>query len=103
LSPALGPGWVGYVGFEAAHLLERIRSGPDKRPDRLRLPTVRMALYDRVIVLDETGRHAFAVRAPSPALSSLHPNSHDADWRERWSAAAALAKAQPPPGTGGAV
>jgi para-aminobenzoate synthetase component I len=57
----LAPGWVGYVGFEMAQHLERL---PQTRPDDLGLPLMRLALFDRAIVLDHDRHLAFALAAP---------------------------------------
>ena len=83
LAAGLSPGWAGYVGFEMARHLERL---PASHREDLGLPLMRLALYDRGIVLDHRSRRAAAVRA-SPAR--LGTTDHDVDWIERWSAAAA--------------
>jgi para-aminobenzoate synthetase component 1 len=56
----IAPGWVGYVGFEMARQLERL---PSSHREDLGLPLLRMALYDRGIVLDHRRRRAYAVGA----------------------------------------
>lgn len=83
LPAGLSPGWVGYVGFEMARHLERL---PASHREDLGLPLMRLALYDRGILLDHRRRRAAAVRAPRAQPSH---RDHDADWIERWSAAAA--------------
>lgn len=54
----LTPGWIGFAGFAAAGLLERVacRSGPDE-------VTARFALYEQGVVLDHEARRAVAVGA----------------------------------------
>ncbi len=82
LPGGLSPGWVGYVGFEMARHLERL---PASRREELGLPLMRLALYDRGILLDHRRRRATAVRAPQTRPG---PRDRDADWIDRWSAAA---------------
>ncbi len=57
----LAPGWVGFIGFEAAAQLERL---PSPRGDHFALPTARLALYDSVAVVDPAARRAAVVTAP---------------------------------------
>ncbi|MCK4342276.1 MAG: anthranilate synthase component I family protein, partial [Phycisphaerae bacterium] len=78
---SLSPGWVGYVGFEMARQLERL---PATRHEDLGMPLLRMALFDRGIVLDHHARRAFAVHAPAVA-PSLRQHLRVA---QRWIAAA---------------
>ena len=80
----LSPGWVGYIGFEMARQLERL---PHSHAEDLGLPLLRLALYDRGIVLDHERRRAFAMRAPSVA-AALEAESGDAGWLDRWEDAA---------------
>jgi para-aminobenzoate synthetase component 1 len=56
----VGPGWVGYVGFEMARQLERL---PRSHSPDQGLPLLRMGLFDRGLVLDHGRRRAFAVAA----------------------------------------
>ncbi|HMQ17438.1 MAG TPA: anthranilate synthase component I family protein, partial [Phycisphaerae bacterium] len=102
----LGPGWVGFVGFGAAELLEpRIasasRSAPQaRRADGLGLPLMRLALFDRVIVLDAATRCARLLSADTLRERlglTTRPIEPDA---ERWNAACA-APAPPMPGLHG--
>ncbi|MBN2446844.1 MAG: anthranilate synthase component I family protein [Phycisphaerae bacterium] len=58
----LSPGWIGYVGFEMARLLERL---PATRSEDLSLPVMRLALFDQGIVLDHEHQRAWAVAAPA--------------------------------------
>ncbi|MFH1748918.1 MAG: aminodeoxychorismate synthase component I [Planctomycetota bacterium] len=82
----LTPGWIGYVGFEAAQLLERL---PASHRADLGLPLLRLALYDRGIVLDHHQRRALAISAPGVAEAlGLHNADRYADWIQRWQAAA---------------
>ena len=86
----LAPGWVGYLGFESARQLERL---PATRRDDFGLPTMRLALYDRGVVLDHLHRRAFAMRAPEvPHALGLPPDgtgaANDEDWIGRWNEAA---------------
>lgn len=80
----LSPGWVGYVGFEMARHLERL---PASHREDLGLPLLRLALYDRGIMLDHRRRRATAVRTPQTRTAAP---DHDGDWIERWSAAVAV-------------
>lgn len=83
----LSPGWVGYIGFEMARQLERL---PASRREDLGVPLLRLALFDRGIVLDHVERRAFGVRAPGV------DGERDADreWLERWNDAAAAKHGQ---------
>ena len=56
----LSPGWVGYIGFEMVRQLERL---PESHREDPGLPLLRLALYDRGVVLDHRGRRAFSVTA----------------------------------------
>ncbi|MBP7744842.1 MAG: anthranilate synthase component I family protein [Phycisphaerae bacterium] len=80
----VGPGWVGYIGFELGRQLERL---PASHAEDLGLPLLRLGLYDRGIVLDHAEQRAFAVRAQG--LTGL-PWSADGDdeWLARWAVAA---------------
>ena len=82
----LMPGWVGYLGFELARQLERL---PASHAEDLGLPLMRLALFDRGIVLDHRRQQAFAVYAPS-VREQIGPTTDpgDADWLERWEQAA---------------
>src|SRR5262249_48034501 len=55
VAPGLGPGWIGYVGFEAAGQLERL---PKPHRDDFGMPVARLALYERVILLDHVKKSA---------------------------------------------
>ena len=79
----LAPGWVGYVGFEMARLLERL---PATQRDDFGLPLMRMAFYDRGIVLDHRERHAWMLASRSADAAS------DVD---RWTMACGV-EAEPP-------
>lgn len=81
----LAPGWVGYLGFELGRLLERL---PANRHEVLGLPLLRMALYDRAIVLDHAEQRAFAVHAGGDLCGLWElGGAHDGEWLERWQAA----------------
>lgn len=84
LPGGLSPGWVGYVGFEMARYLERL---PASHREDLGLPLLRLALYDRGVILDHRLRRATAVHAPQYSLGI--PGVDD-DWMDRWSAAATV-------------
>lgn len=80
---ALGPGWIGYAGFEAARQLERIRTGPDARPAYVRIPVMRWSLFDPVVVLDAARRRAWCLRARDcypPELGSPSDEGPPAWW-----------------------
>jgi para-aminobenzoate synthetase component 1 len=89
----LSPGWVGYVGFEMARKLEKL---PASHGEDLGLPLLRLALYDRGIVLDHQARRAYAVAAsglrPRLDLPGVPLQALD----ERWQAAATPASSQQP-------
>jgi len=52
----VGGGWVGYLGFDLAHRLERLGASP---PTRERLPAFALARYDHLLRLDADGRWWF--------------------------------------------
>lgn len=84
---ALGPGWIGYVGFEAAGQLERL---PQSHPPDLGLPPVRMGLFDLVLVHDGVKQQTSAIEAVGLA-ERLHDlgatlSKRQDDWIERWTA-----------------
>ena len=60
LPQGLSPGWVGYIGFEMARQLERL---PASHHEDLGLPLLRLALFDRGILLNHETHQASAVRA----------------------------------------
>lgn len=66
----VGPGWVGFISFEAARQLERL---PATRVDDLGMPLLRLGLFDACIVLDHRRRGAFAVAAPGVRTSLAAP------------------------------
>lgn len=86
----VGPGWIGYVGFELARQLERL---PTSHAADLGLPLLHLGLYDRGIVLDHAGQQAYAVRARDFEHADATP---DQDWIERWNAAATTRHTPPP-------
>lgn len=80
---SLTPGWVGYVGFEMARFLERL---PASHREDLGLPLLRMALYERGIVLDHENRRAHlvvcdGVRA-AVGVQLNPPNETVAEWED---------------------
>jgi para-aminobenzoate synthetase component 1 len=86
LPAALSPGWVGYVGYEMARQLEVL---PGRRHEDLGLPLLRLALFDRGIVLDHDARRAFALRAPGLAEVFADDGwDEDGEWLDRWAQAA---------------
>jgi anthranilate/para-aminobenzoate synthase component I len=88
LPTGIGPGWIGYLGFEMARELERL---PATCHETLGLPLLRMSLFDRAILLDHQEHCAWAVRARGAAADlDLPPRERDRDWRKRWEAAAAI-------------
>jgi len=74
-------GWVGYVGFEMARQLERL---PASHTEDLGLPLLRMALFDRAIILDHGRRRALAMNAP--ALRAAVGLDDDAAATDGWQA-----------------
>lgn len=60
-APALGPGWIGHLAFELADQLERL---PPPLGERPLLPSLRLALYDRVLVIDHEHQRAWEAHAP---------------------------------------
>ncbi len=56
-----GPGWIGYVGFESARLLERL---PATVREPLGLPLMRLGLFDAVILVDRRRGRTWRVEAP---------------------------------------
>ena len=84
----LTPGWVGYVGFEMARQLERV---PASHRGDLGLPLLRMALYDRGVVLDHEGGRAWAVRAKCADGVLANGLEAGVDWLAYWEVAAGAA------------
>jgi para-aminobenzoate synthetase component 1 len=85
-SPAgLCSGWVGYVGFGMARQLERL---PASHREPLGLPLMRLALFDRAIVLDHAARRATAIEALDLRERLGLSRDDDGDWIERWRSAA---------------
>jgi para-aminobenzoate synthetase component 1 len=83
----LAPGWIGYAGFEAADLLERL---PRPGVDDLGLPRFDFHLFDRAILLDDARREAWALAAEEwqPGWRTREDREALDDWRARWNAAA---------------
>jgi len=82
----LSPGWVGYLGFEMARQLETL---PASHHEDLGLPLLRLALFNRGIVLDHRARRAFAVHAPGVGeVFADGGRNLDAEWLARWDEAA---------------
>jgi para-aminobenzoate synthetase component I len=80
-SPApggLGPGWVGYVGFEKARELERL---PARHRSDLGLPLMRLALFDRGMVFGSEAGGAVSLTADGVAEAlGIRPAERSADW-----------------------
>lgn len=88
-----GPGWIGYVGYEMARTLERNRV---RLIGRSAIPWLRMALYDRIVVLAPSERTATLVSSPALCrMFGVSPTSID-QFVERWNVAAELAPAPGP-------
>jgi para-aminobenzoate synthetase component 1 len=82
----LSPGWVGYVAYEMARQLEVLSA---TRHEDLGLPLLRLALFDRGIVLDHNQRRAFAVLARGVAEILADAGYFpDTEWLDRWEQAA---------------
>lgn len=88
MSP-ISPGWVGYVSFEMVRLLERL---PATAADDLGLPLLRMALYDRGIVLDYRRQAATLVEAPGLRMALGLPGEPVNGLAERWNACAVVSE-----------
>lgn len=102
LSPFdLAPGWAGYIGFEMVHALERL---PRRPRAAAMLPDMRMALFERGIVLDHRERRAFAVEAPGLraelGVASAGAGPDARDWAARWDAWATARAVYPSPQPG---
>lgn len=97
LEARLGPGWIGFAGFESAAQLERL---PSTHLDRLATPLLRFGLFDRVVLLDEARRVAVGVEAVGlRAALGLRDDGLDG-WLARWhDACTASAIARPALGT----
>jgi para-aminobenzoate synthetase component 1 len=78
---AIVPGWIGYIGFEMARQLERL---PASHREDLGLPLMRMALFDRGILLDHVERRARLIAWPSDdtAAEEMRSRWNDAGRRE---------------------
>ncbi len=55
-----GPGWIGYIGYEAARQLERL---PGRQSDDFGLPLARLMLYQHVVIADHACRRAWLTSA----------------------------------------
>jgi para-aminobenzoate synthetase component 1 len=87
----LGPGWVGYLGFELANQLEVL---PERHVPEL--PLLRMGLFDQAVVLDAWERRAHHVAAPGIA-ATLGLARDDPDFKatiERWERAVSRGSGQ---------
>lgn len=87
----IAPGWVGYIGFEMARLLERL---PATQREDLGLPLMRMALYDRGVVLDHREHRAWMLASPATGAALGLADTGAASDVERW-ADACRADARP--------
>ena len=95
LEAGLGPGWVGYVGFEMARQLERL---PASHHEDRGLPLLRMSLFDRAFILDHQRHRALAVRARGVRTALGVPDSNDESWIEDWRSAASAGDPATPDG-----
>lgn len=98
LEPGLGPGWIGFAGFELAAQLERLPAAPR---GGLGMPLLRFTLHEQAIVLDHLTRRAMlvAARGLRSALGLARGEGVEAA-TERWAAAAGATRA---PSDGGAA
>src|SRR5262245_32337161 len=83
-SHLLGPGWIGFIGYEMARTLERNRSPLVGDPP---LPWLRMALFDRVVVLS-SNQIARLVWSPEMSEEFRRDASELDEFVERWNEAA---------------
>jgi para-aminobenzoate synthetase component I len=92
---ALTPGWVGYVSFEMARHLERL---PESHREDLGLPLLRMALFDRGVVLDHRHHRAFFVTAPGMAEAlGLEPSCAGERAEDEWTECVRAERTHVPP------
>ncbi len=83
-SEGFSPGWVGYIGFEAAALLEpRVPRRGDSQP----LPVTRLSLFDRGILLNHAAQRAHLIQAAGVRESlGISSGAKLGEIRERWNA-----------------
>ncbi|MGE0479668.1 MAG: anthranilate synthase component I family protein [Phycisphaerae bacterium] len=81
LDTRLGPGWIGFAGFESAAQLERL---PASHLHQLNTPLLRFALFDRVVVLDESLRTAVGIEAPGMRAALGLTEEPIGAWLARW-------------------
>lgn len=79
-APAFGPGWYGFLGYELARQLERL---PSRHALGVGLPLMRLALFDRVLLIDPTTSAYRFAHAPG-LPRELGVADSQPDWRERW-------------------
>ena len=75
----VGPGWLGYVGFEQANLLERL---PNKAPDPLNLPQLQLGYYPDVFRLDH--RRGLVELLSTPETPWDAGRRSVEEWTHRW-------------------
>lgn len=82
----LGPGWIGFLGFELADELESLPPPPSvNQPYEL----LRLGFYPRVIVLDHHAQRATAIACAANDRCIPHASEgDDPDWLADWSLAA---------------
>jgi para-aminobenzoate synthetase component 1 len=92
--PPLGPGAIGWLGYEAGRFADRM---PAPLPEGLDLPDAAFGLYDCVAVFDAVERQAFVLSAGWPETEPAARRRRAAARAEDLATAIAAAPALPPP------